>query len=383
MVFFQAALLAGYAYAHATTTWLGVADRRLSRLGCSCSPLFVLPFGIPPDAARSLSPEANPTGWLFLLLLGMVALPFFVVSTSAPLLQRWFTQTGHPAAADPYFLYGASNLGSMLALLAYPLVIEPNLRLAQQSMAWTVGYGLYVMLVLGCVTVVWRGQERAAAGPDNPGPTREIHRLGIGQVSRWVALAFIPTSLMLGVTMDLTTDIAAIPLLGSFPWALPADVHTDFRPAADSRSFVDGPGIADGRGHARPDPEYLVDRAADLPATSPGGLLPRRDGLSWRTRAVPSPPGHLTAFYLAMSCGGVLGGLFNALIAPLVFDRIVEYPCGHRPGLSRPAQNANRCQRSLEPLAGLDPSGVPRDPDVGPGHLTATPLGIITGRPSR
>ena len=142
MVFFQAALLAGYAYAHATTTWLGVRTQTVVQTGLLLLPLFVLPFGIPPHAVRSLSPEANPTGWLFGLLLGMVAAPFFVVATSAPLLQRWFTQSGHPTASDPYFLYGASNLGSMLALLAYPLVVEPNLRLVDQSMAWTVGYGV-------------------------------------------------------------------------------------------------------------------------------------------------------------------------------------------------------------------------------------------------
>ena len=144
-----------------------------------------------------------------------------MVATSAPLLQRWFTQSGHPAASDPYFLYGASNLGSMLALLAYPLVVEPNLRLAQQSMAWTVGYGLYVVLALGCIAIVWKCQEGALGGPDSSGPTQEPHRLRIGQVMRWVVLAFIPTSLMLSVTMYLTTDIAAMPLL----WVIPLSLY--------------------------------------------------------------------------------------------------------------------------------------------------------------
>ena len=142
MVFFQAMLLAGYAYAHAATSWLGVRRQTILQPGWSCFRCSRCPLAFPPTRPESLSAEANPTGWLFGLLLGVVGLPFFVVSTSAPLLQRWFTHTGHPAASDPYFLYGASNLGSMLALLAYPIVIEPNLRLAQQSTVWA--YGLWL-----------------------------------------------------------------------------------------------------------------------------------------------------------------------------------------------------------------------------------------------
>ena len=327
MVFFQAALLAGYAYAHATATWLGVRRQTAVQAGLLLLPLFVLPFGIPPDAARSLSPEANPTGWLFLLLLGMVALPFFVVATSAPLLQRWFTQTGHPAASDPYFLYGASNLGSMLALLAYPLVVEPNLRLAQQSMAWTVGYGLYVVLALGCVALVWKGQQSALAGPDSSGPTQEIHRLELAQILRWVVLAFIPTSLMLGVTMYLTTDIAAIPLL----WVIPLALYL----LTFILTFARRP-ILPHSWMVRALPMAAVMLALILSISSiaqPIFLLLHLvvfflAAMVCHGELVRCRPHqeHLTAFYLAMSCGGVLGGLFNALIAPLVFDRIAEYP---------------------------------------------------------
>ena len=327
MVFFQAALLAGYAYAHATTTWLGVRRQTIVQAGLLVLPLFVLPFGIPSDAARSLSPEANPTGWLFGLLLGMVALPFFVVATSAPLLQRWFSQSGHPSASDPYFLYGASNLGSMLALLAYPLVVEPNLRLAQQSMAWTVGYGLYVVLALGCIAIVWKGQEGALDGPGKSGPAQEPHRLRIGQVLRWVVLAFIPTSLMLSVTMYLTTDIAAMPLL----WVIPLSLYL----LTFILTFARRPIL----------PHSWMVRALPMAAVVLAlvlNILPVAQPISLPLHLVVfflaamvchgelvqhrPPREHLTAFYLAMSCGGVLGGLFNALIAPLVFDRIAEYP---------------------------------------------------------
>ena len=336
MVFFQAALLAGYAYAHATTTWLGVRRQTAVQAGLLLLPLFVLPFGIPPDAARSLSPEANPTGWLFMLLLGMVALPFFVVATSAPLLQRWFAQSGHPAASDPYFLYGASNLGSMLALLAYPLVVEPNLRLAEQSMAWTFGYGLYVVLALGCLTVVRRGREIGFGGDDSSEMLPKAQPLEVGQVLRWVVLAFIPTSLMLGVTMYLTTDIAAIPLL----WVIPLALYLltfiiTFARQPILPSFVDGPGLADGRGHARADSEHRVGGAAGLPASSPVSLLPGRDGLSWRARAVSSAPrapdGILPGDVLRRGAGRFVQRTHRP--AGLRPDRGI--PPGARPGLPR------------------------------------------------
>ena len=131
MVFFQAALLAGYAYAHATTAWLGARRQAALHAGILLLPLLFLPLGIPQEWIRSLPAGTNPGPWLLGLLFATVGLPFAVVSTTAPLLQRWFSRTGHPAAGDPYFLYGASNLGSMLALLGYPLVVEPNLRLAR------------------------------------------------------------------------------------------------------------------------------------------------------------------------------------------------------------------------------------------------------------
>src|SRR5215210_5404563 len=146
MVFFQAALLAGYSYAHATASWLGVRGQAVLHVALLLVPLALLPFGVSEDAARSLGPEANPSLWLLGLLLLTVGLPFFVVSATAPLLQGWFSRTGHPSAADPYFLYAASNLGSMLALLSYPLVLEPTLRLSQQSRLWTAGYAALVVL---------------------------------------------------------------------------------------------------------------------------------------------------------------------------------------------------------------------------------------------
>ncbi len=327
MVFFQAALLAGYAYAHATTSWLGVRRQTIVQAGLLVLPLCVLPFGIPADATRSLVPDANPTGWLFGLLLGMVALPFFVVATSAPLLQRWFTRTGHPAASDPYFLYAASNLGSMLALLAYPFVLEPNFRLAQQSWGWGVGYAVYLVLILGCATVVRRGPEERGEHSDSQGPAIEPQRPGTGQVFRWIALAFIPTSLMLGVTMYLTTDIAAIPLL----WVIPLALYLlTFILTFARRPILPHSWMV----RVLPMAAVLLVLVLNIGSVAQPVFLPLHLAVFFVAAMVchaelvrcRPPQEHLTAFYLALSCGGVLGGLFNAVIAPLVFDRVAEYP---------------------------------------------------------
>ncbi|HBI41270.1 MAG TPA: hypothetical protein DDY78_00230, partial [Planctomycetales bacterium] len=154
MVFFQAALLAGYAYAHAAPAWLGVRRHAVLHLGLLLLPLLVLPLHLArwwpnPD-------DFHPIIWLIGLLLISAGLPFTVVATSSPLLQRWFTHTAAPAARDPYFLYGASNLGSILGLLAYPFLLEPTLSLAHQSLLWTAGYGLLIALTAACAVCLWR-----------------------------------------------------------------------------------------------------------------------------------------------------------------------------------------------------------------------------------
>src|SRR5881227_213175 len=160
MVFFQALLLAGYAYAHATTSWLGVRRQALLHLGVLLLPFLTL--GLTVDRGLLDYGEASPTPGLLLVLLLSVGLPFFVVSASAPLLQKWFAGTGHPAAEDPYFLYGASNLGSMLALFGYPLLVEPRLTLADQRLLWQVGYGVLVLLMAVCAVCLWRSPATIA-----------------------------------------------------------------------------------------------------------------------------------------------------------------------------------------------------------------------------
>src|SRR4051812_40430433 len=140
MVFFQFALFAGYLYAHRTVRRLGARRQAMLHLLIMAAAIIVLPVAV--SAAWIPPAIENPSLWLLGRMAISVGPPFFVVAASAPLLQRWFASTGHPDGRDPYFMYSASNLGSMVALLAYPLVIEPQLRLRTQSLVWSCGYGL-------------------------------------------------------------------------------------------------------------------------------------------------------------------------------------------------------------------------------------------------
>jgi hypothetical protein len=288
---------------------------------------LVLPFAISEGAARSLSPDANPSGWLLGLLLTTVGLPFFVVATSAPLLQTWFAGTSHPSGKDPYFLYGASNLGSMLALLGYPILMEPNLRLASQSIVWAISYGALATLTLACAVVVLRSPRRLTPTLDkstteevDQGPRRLSQRLS------WVAFAFVPSSLLLGVTAYLSTDVAAIPLL----WVIPLALYLlTFVLAFSKRETL--PLSWAGRAMRIVTVALVlviclgVVQVIFIPLHLLMFFLAAMVCHGELARRRPSVR-HLTEFYLAISVGGVLGGIFNALVAPVVFDRVVEYP---------------------------------------------------------
>lgn len=328
MVFFQAVLLAGYSYAHASTSWLGVRRQAVVQLLLLPAPFLVLPLHI---GADGLAVGGAPALTVLLVLSLSVGLPFFVLSTSAPVLQKWFADSGHPSARDPYFLYGASNLGSMLALLSYPLLVEPNLSLRgaenssiSQTHLWMLGYGVLCVLYLCCAVALWRSagtpaQEAAQATPE-PAVTGQ-RRL------RWVLLAFVPSSLLLGSTTYLTTDVAAIPLL----WVVPLAVYLlsfilvfGRMPAGAQRLFV------------RLQPFVIL---AALLVTIAGllvwfwvGILLHLTLLFVVSMACHGEmardrpgTGRLTEFYLLMSLGGVLGGAFNGLLAPVLFPTLLEY----------------------------------------------------------
>ncbi len=326
-VFLQIALLAGYAYAHAATTWLGVRRQALVHAVLLFLPLAVLPLALPLWALESLPSTSSPIAWLLGALLTMVGLPFFVVATSGPLLQKWFADTGHPSGGDPYFLYAASNLGSMLGLIGYPLAFEPLLTLTQQGWLWAAGYGLLVVLTLLCALALWRSpgpwfplpnrRARTAPGEALPGgPHAALPRF------RWVALAFVPSSLMLGLTTYLTTDIAAIPLL----WAIPLALYLlTFILTFARHTLVPHTLMV----QALPILVLLLMLMLLANVLNPVWLLLAVHLATFFAAAMvchgelaqerPAPR-HLTEFYLWLSVGGALGGLFNALVAPVLFN---------------------------------------------------------------
>ena len=328
-VFFQAALLAGYAYAYVTSRWLTPRRQILLHVCLLLAPLLVLPIAIPQGWTPPTT--SNPAPWLLALLTISVGLPFFVVSTSGPLLQQWFARTGHRSAADPYFLYAASNLGSLLALLSYPVVIEPTLRLMDQSRVWTIGYGLLILLVTGCGVFLWRSLPKAEAAPGSlPAikPSKAEDDLTPKRRLRWLLLAFVPSGLMLSVTTYISTDIAAVPLM----WVIPLALYL----LTFVLVFASKPPLPHGL-MVRALPFVLLPLIVILAAHLTETTLPLIflhllaffvvamvcHGEIARDR--PNPR-HLTQFYLWISLGGVLGGVFNALLAPVIFSSVWEYP---------------------------------------------------------
>jgi hypothetical protein len=326
VVYFQAVLLAGYLYAHFLTTRF-THRRQVFVHGallvlCGLSLPIALPSSWAPPA------DGSPVWWLTGALTVSLAAPFFFVAATGPLLQRWFSHSGHDSAKDPYFLYSASNLGSLVALLAYPLVVERRWGLESQSAIWASGYALLGVSVLACAAAVWkqgnRGASELAGGPIEPGETVSWRRR-----VKWMALAFVPSSLMLGVTTYMSTDIAAAPLL----WVVPLALYL--------LSFV----VAFARRRILPNELVLEAMAAALLAvvlTIAAGfsqpavlLIPLHlctfflAAVAIHTELARDRPGsaRLTEFYLWIAVGGVLGGLFNTLVAPMLFTTgILEYP---------------------------------------------------------
>lgn len=341
ILFFQVVLLAGYAYAHWGPERLGNRRHAIMHLALLAGAALALPVGVPggwvPD-------ESRPVIWLLALLTVSLGLPFFAMSASGPLLQRWFSATRHPYAADPYFLYRASNAGSMLALLGYPLLLEPLASLGDQGAFWSIGYGLLFVFAAGSAYLLLR----YPAAPQELSPdanARSEARIGWTRRLRWVALAFVPSSLMLGVTTYLTTDIAAIPLL----WVVPLSLYLLTFILVFGRKSLVPTRIA-----VRIQPFILIPVALLflLRATRPPLLLLAHllavlaVGVVCHGRIAEDRPaaGRLTEFYLWIAVGGALGGFFNAVIAPVAFDNIIEYPialvlaCLLRPGPGKSGQ---------------------------------------------
>lgn len=317
MLVYQALLLGGYAYAH----WLGrfaVRRQAIIHVALFLVAALWLPIGIAQIAPPGPGQEAL---WVPLLLLASIGPVFFVVSAQAPLMQRWFAADAR--AGDPYYLYAASNLGSFAGLISYPALVEPALPLAAQSWGWTAGYALLVILVAATAAARWHGRaeaHEAGAATTEPRPTmrRQLH---------WLLIAAVPSGLMLSTTTHLTTDIVAMPLL----WVLPLGLYL--------LSFVIAFSTMDRL-------TEIITFIAPAVLLAVGGLALLSSGGGSMMVALASlamlfvvatalhgylyhlrpATQHLTLFYLVMSAGGVLGGLFAALFAPLLFDWVYEHP---------------------------------------------------------
>ncbi|MCS7046376.1 MAG: hypothetical protein NZO58_08480, partial [Gemmataceae bacterium] len=382
MMFFQTVLLLGYAYSHTVTTRLKLRQQ----MAVHCL-LLLLPLGIllvlgPFSYVASWVPpaEENPIPQTLWLLTIVVGIPFLVVSTTAPLLQRWFSYSGHPSAKDPYFLYGASNLGSLLALVLYPFLIEPLLGVTTQALVWWVGFLCFGAMVVGCAALIQKvaaAQEAAlgaaaaeapAVHPEEPhkststaiqtGPPPlrgAARKRGTGKPAasvaawpsissaqpgdypvtwsrriRWILLAAVPSSLMLGVTSYASIDLSPFPLL----WVIPLALYLLSFILVFAKwplVWTEGPHLAFlylgpiailvmcliilTNSH-NPSHVWISFAAFFCVACMCHGEF-AKDRPSTR---------HLTEYFLLMSVGGMIGGVFNGLLAPIMFTGVVEYP---------------------------------------------------------
>ncbi|MBU7579416.1 MAG: hypothetical protein KAF27_02940, partial [Porphyrobacter sp.] len=319
MLVYQALLLGGYAYAHALSR-LAVGRQALVHLALLVAAAFTLPIALPAIAPPEAGSEALWVPYLFLLTIGPL---FFVVSAQAPLMQQWFAT--HRDAGDPYPLYAASNLGSFAGLLAYPLLVEPLLPLGAQSRAWAAGYGVLVVLV-ALAALARRGAPApavAAAASNAPAGAAP----GARRIVLWLALSAVPSGLMLSTTTHLTTDIFAMPLL----WVIPLGLYL----LSYSIAFAENRRLARWFTAAAPLVIAAAGALAMLGSSRPSLIAVAASlallfvvavTLHARLYEDRPEPARLTQFYLVMSAGGVLGGLFTALIAPLVFDWTWEHP---------------------------------------------------------
>ncbi len=320
MAFFQLALLIGYVWAHGVAARMPIAVQRVAQPVALAIGLISLPLALP----TGLAPpgDGSPVIWLLGLLAMSVGLPFVVLAANAPLLQTWFGRGTEGDARDPYFLYAASNVGSVGALLAYPILIESSFDLGQQSTIWTGAYLILIVLIALCAIATRNG----AALPRPVIPRSASDAPGAGQWLRWSLLAAVPSALLLGVTGHITTDIAAVPLL----WILPLTLYL----LTFVIAFARRPPIS----HAatqRIAPFAVV--ALVIALWLPGAKLVAFAihilgffvlALLCHGALVRARPhsAYLTSFYICLSAGGALGGTTIALVAPMLFDDIHEYP---------------------------------------------------------
>ena len=323
VAFFQLALLAGYAYAHIGPSWLTPRRHAAIHVFLLACVAVALPL---PAPSNWVAPAEREAIWLFGRLAVSIGPCFVLLAATAPLVQRWLASTRHREARDPYFLYAASNAGSLLALLAYPVVIEPLFGLEEQRHTWRFGLWFAVVLVGACATLTLRTPPPAAdSRADPPAPAAALPpRIRW----RWLVLAAIPSSLLLSVTSYVTTDVVALPLL----WIVPLALYLlTFIIAFARRAIVPSHRVL------RVQAFLLVPVAAEmfLHTQAAAPVLVPLHALTFFVTALachqalaasrPTGP-RSTEFYLIVAAGGALGGLCNVFLAPVVFRGLYEYP---------------------------------------------------------
>ena len=323
MVFFQSLLLAGYAYAHLLTQARNRVISVAVHLVLLAIALLTLPLSI--ASGWGEPPTGGYAFWLLGLFAVSIGLPFFALAGNNPLLQAWFVRTGHPDGPDPYFLYASSNIGSFLALLSYPVLLEPMFTLRTQNLIWTGLYGVLIVLIAACGALLLRGpaslvsaqRDDAIAAP--PGWPLRL---------RWIFLAAVPSGLLIAVTAHISTDVAAAPLL----WVLPLSLYLltwvlvfQSRPLLRHNWVL----LLQPLAIAGVIVLLAVGGEQNLLLTLGGHLVcffiiaMACHGELARTRPAAN---YLTGFYVALSFGGMVGGLFAGLLAPYIFSWIAEYP---------------------------------------------------------
>jgi spermidine synthase len=403
LLFFQAALLAGYLYAHIGAKIMRARTQAIVHIALLFVAMVSLPIGIPAGFERPVQ-GVVPIAWLIALLVVALGAPFTLVAGGAPILQRWFASTNHPRADNPYFLYAASNLGSFVALLSYPFLIEPNLRLVEQRRWWSIGYLTLMGLIGLCALLVWRASLRPKQPPvvdadaiDAAPQDEDVRSPTIVPNAqwrlRWVLLSFVPSSLLVGVTTFISTDIASVPLLWVIPLALYlfSFVLVFARRPLMHRGFMlwfQLPlvlmllvALAVGG-----TPRITLVAGLHLLAFFVTAMVCHRELADSRPRAE-----YLTGFYLWIALGGVLGGAFNVVLAPVLYDTVREYPyaliiaLGLRPALGGGATHTRRSLALDLILPGLVLAAVigvfnlPKAPPEWGSYGTYIALGVACG----
>ena len=329
LAFFQACLVLGYLYAHVLTKRLELRGQVVLHAAALCAGLALLPLQLDLSHVET----QRPTLLLLRTLMLFVFVPVTLVSASAPLLQRWFSLSSHRLAGDPYFLYAASNVGSFCVLLGYPLLAEPLWDLRTQGLLWTFGFAVLALLVVATAVVTTRSARRPAGRAQDDGAAARVDtprgEVGLwAQRGMWLFAAFVPSSLMMGVTAHISLQFASVPML----WVLPLALYLLTYVLAFARARVVPLKVVAWLtpfGALTLAPTLIGDVAAHHWVLLPFNLLVffvlALLG-HYRLADARPRPARLTEYFILVALGGSLGGLFNAILAPLLFTATLEYP---------------------------------------------------------